>query len=447
MNYQKYIEHKPESAYTQKMRDEIRLLSVSKDQLAVPFGSIIYRIQQFPADLDLLENVFYRGNEKDVIDRFVKEIQSIVYEIEHLRLHYYSEIKAGLDNRYDINIGELKFGKWIKNLELKDSINELNDKKLLPLDDYKLLMKAIKGVSSNNYDVTYKILRDHRILRWTADEILAGKKHVLGKTFDLHEAVATANTLLKIDELTLLQGKFAEVTNVYYLARVDKNSKFHNINSPNLNTVATLKEEVEKLYYSDLYYSPFKVIKRMFALAQNRANNKDPKFIDLIHKLVPFISSTTSLAYQIRSELDVMKLIIERSSSIPLITINNQLDSMKFRLSNYLTISTQQLEKIYNLIDKAIDSPISIKADLIDQIQDVLKNHINFSTIRYMNKVGINPPPRFTLPDRVKYDRSIVRQPETKVINPVKLIEQGIGSGLITNNNVNQALAQLILSK
>jgi len=447
MNYQKYIEHKPQSTYTQKMRDEIRLLSVSGDQLAVPFGSIIYRIQQFPADLDLLEDVTYNDTERRAVDKFVKSIQHIVYEIEHMRLHYYSEIKAGLDNRYDIDIGELVIGRWLQNPKLKDAINKLNSKKLLKPDDYNLLMKAIKGTSANNYDVVYKILRDYRILRWTADEILAGEKHVFGKTFDLHEAVATVGTLLKIDELTLLQGKFAEVTNVYYLAYVDKNNVSHNINSPNLNSPETLKEEIEKLYYSDLYYSPFKVIKRMFALAQGPTNNKVPKFIDLIKKLVPFISSTTSLAYQVKSELDVIKLIIERSSSIPMTTINNQLDSMKFRLANYLAINMQELEELNALIDEAIDSPIRIKAELIDKIQSVLKGHINYTTINYMNKVGINPPPRFTLPDEAKYDRTMVREPNTIIINPVELIEHGVGSGMIHNNNPSRALAQFILSK
>lgn len=35
----KYIEHKPDSSYPKTIKDEIRLLSVSLDQPAVPFGS------------------------------------------------------------------------------------------------------------------------------------------------------------------------------------------------------------------------------------------------------------------------------------------------------------------------------------------------------------------------------------------------------------------------
>jgi len=422
MSYRKYIEHKPESSYTQKMRDEIQLLSVSSKNMAIPFGSIIYRIQQFPGDLDLLEQIVEHDSDKEkVLIGFVRGIQRIVANIVNKRLHYYSEIKAGLDNRYDLDIGSLKDGQWKQSRNLGEIINSYYKKGLFRDKDYRILNKTIKNKTANAYDVTHNIIREYRVLRWTSDEILKGEKQLLGKKISLVEAADTVNQLFKIDEVTIIQNKLTEVTNVYFLAYIDKKGNQHDIIGPSPSAQLQLRDEIEKLYYSDMFYSPFKVFKRMFALAQMPDNRGTPIFNDVIYSLKGFISSTTSLVYQLKSELEVIELLLEKVKSPPLVTINNSLDSIKFRLASYLELSENKLEDINNLIDQAIHANIKAKLSLIDDIKKILKININYATIVYMDSVRLNPPPDFMLPTEHKYDRSIVRKPNSNPVNPMKL--------------------------
>ncbi len=188
----------------------------------------------------------------------------------------------------------------------------------------------------------------------------------------------------------------------------------------------------------------------MYALAQTPANHDHPDFIDLLEKIIPFISSSTSLIYQIKSELEAILIVLEKSTSIPLTTVNSQIDGMKFRLSNYLEISNQDLIQINKLIDKIVLARTNRKIELIEDLINKIKHYINYNTISYMNEVGINPPPAFILPDTNKYGRTLVRTPDSAPINPLKLAIQDLnvnsGSG-ITDNDPSQALANLIMEK
>ena len=448
----KYIEHKPMSSYPKSIKDEIQLLSVSLDQPAVPFGSAIYRIQQFPGDVDLIENIKEDGTDDGVYNNFIKAMKNVVHRIQKKKMHYYSEIKAGLDLRYNINVGRLENGYYFRGDMLLQQLNDLYDNKLIEEKDFLTIVKVINGISANDYDIIYNIIRKYYVLRWTASEFLAGKKKLLGKTITLKEASYQVDTLFKIDEITLIQGKFAEVTNAYILSSTNmkKNNILHEvIGNSNFGLITGLQEEVEKLYYSDMFYNPFKVIKRMFAMSQSPLHNDHPEWVELLEKLIPFISSTTSLLYQIKSELDSILTIMEKIKTYPKATVNQQIDGMKFRLANFINIPQAELKSINLLVDLIVSlDDKNIKKISIEKLTSIIKKYINHETITYMNSVNINPPPRFTMPKYDKYDRSKVRFPDSDPIDPMTLVEKNVSTGSgYQQNDTQLALLNTIRNK
>jgi hypothetical protein len=255
---QKYVEHKLDSSYSLAMKHEIDMLSVSKLSLALPFGSAVYRIQQFPGDLDLFEEIEECCNEPEAVHKFIDAFKKVVKNVLDSKLHYYSEVKAGLDLRYDIDLGKLEDGRWSQNPDLLSIINGMYQ--LFSPNDYRIIRLAMKEYGANNYDVVSNVIREYRVLRWSAQEIMAGRKEVLGGTIILDRIIVTTKSLFKIDEITLIQGKFAEVTNVYFLTYDDGQGGKHEIIKQNLNFLEDLRNEIEKLYYSDMFYNPFKVL-------------------------------------------------------------------------------------------------------------------------------------------------------------------------------------------
>jgi hypothetical protein len=456
MSFEKYITHRSIDSFPQYVDDEIKLLSVSTKDPAIPFGSSIYRIQMYPGDIDLLENVYESGDKEKIVKKFLVDFKKIIRNIQKNKMHYYSEVKAGLDNMYDIDIGVLENGLYTSSLFLRDNIETYYEHKLITKEDYEIIMRALNYKTADAYDVIHHIIREYRILRWTVDEILKGKKQVLGEngkyvTLDLFDiAMQTGSkTLFKIDEIALFQNRFSEYTNVYFLYIKDKSNYIHSAIGKAEDVDEGLRREIEKLYFSDFYYNPFKAIKRMFALAQSPNHNTDPKFTGLIKKLYKFISSKTSMLYQMKSQLDAILVILEKSKSIHNVNINRQIDEMKFRISSYLQINNDDLDKINILIDRIVSNTGPKKINSIKYFKKVLVEQlINPSTIIFLEKNYINPPPNFLLPKFKKYSRSIVRTPESNPINPMEIFEKNINLSVSNSNDqvlVNQAVKDMII--
>ena len=412
----------------------MKLLLSHPEGLIIPFGSAAYRIQQYPGDIDLLEDYTGCCSIDNVTKQFAKDLQGIVNRITSSRTHYYSEVKAGVDSRYKFDIGKLSNGKYIVNDDLYLHLEELSKQDLIEEAD-KLIIAFVAENSKyeknsfNNYDIVNFLLRKYYILRWTAKEIKAGYKILeQNKKITLEEAVGM-DSLIKIDEITLINGRFVEITNAFFLQIILDNGNKEIINTPG-DIAITIPLDIEKLYFSDMYYSPFKAVKRMFAFCRYHEFVDIPVYRKILEKILPLISSGTSLIYQIKSELDAIIIILEKSSSIPKISIDKQIDSMKFRLSTVIEINQKTLIDINYQIDMINDTTAKEeKIELIENLQKLLKKIINYNTILYLQKVGLNPPPRDVLPPQAKYNWNIIRTPDSEPINPLKKISSDLGLG------------------
>lgn len=430
ININRFKETNPIESYPDSVLKEIKLLSFSRNKLASVFGSYIYRVQKYPGDIDLVEEYTECCNANDVINKFIKSLKKIVKNIQEKRIHYLSEVKVGLDYRYHVYLGEINNGIYNINKKLNEISNNLYNKGLLSEEENKIIqyiynLGKTNLLSSDQYDTINYIFRERRILRWTSNEILRGEKILPGNEIIYLKHALRFQTPVKIDLLTIINGKFVEITNFLQLAYL-KNGLLHfiNIDLSKTNYIPVeLPKEIEKLYFSNMHYSPFKMVKRMYSLG--RHNNDD----NLLHKIIPFISSNTSLLYQIKSEIDTIILILQRSNSYPDKLIKDSLNDNKIRISRVLELSKEELIYINKLINDINKTDIrSYKIYKLKYLKKIINHYINMETITYLNKVGLNPPPYKYLPPHHIYNynmtRSIHDDPENPFIKYKNLINK-----------------------
>lgn len=434
-SFQELTATKPIEAYTKEQIKNIKLLSTNKKELAVPFGSATYRIQKYPGDLDLHTIFTECCSLDDVVKTFEKKIKKIAKDIKKNRLHYFSEFKAGLDKRFDLDIGTIYNGLFNpKRSDILDYSNILFKKKLIAKDELKLIQKivSIPNPGGDEYDMLKYIFREHTVLRWTLDEVINGVKILPGNVkMKLYDALKMRSHV-KIDMITLVNNLIVEVTNFFILVEENEDGSYSVINidydyldkkQSEIHYDIQIKEEIEKLYYSDMYYSPFKMAKRMWAYSRAFG------FEDSVRKLLPLVTGNVSYLYQLKSEMDTILRLYELNKA-PNKTIDKQMDLMKQKLSNIIFIPKEELLIIYSLINKFLKTAnVKNKEDILTQIKKYFVALINLHTIHELNKIGYNPPPRKFLPYQLKY-ASIVRQPHDIVINPFKKIVSGSGIGV-----------------
>lgn len=426
-NIRRFTETKPISSYPKEILNEIKLLSFSRDKTATPFGSYIYRLQKYPGDLDLVEEFTECCSLNDVVTKFSKALQNVVKKINKKRSHYFSEVKVGLDERYDIDIGEMIDGNYFPNPYLSYISNNLKNKKLLSKEENDIIqyifskVKKMGSLGPNEYDTIKYIFRERKILRWSDEEILKGIKKLPGNISVTLKKALEDKTHIKIDMIVDLNGRLVEITNFFQLAYIDKKDEIHLVNidlEENHNIPVQLPIEIEKLYFSNMFYSPFKMVKRMYSLGRHNMDN------NLLNKIIPFVSSNTSLLYQIKSEIDTIILILEKMKSYPKKLIFDQLDEAKSRISTVLEIPQDGLIQINNIIDDINNTAGKYdKINKLKKLKKLLVAYINMQTINYLQKNGLNPPPYKYLPPQHTYDINYKRAPGENPINPLKIYE------------------------
>lgn len=390
----------------------MELVSLPKeDGILKPFGSFINRSAQYWGDIDLLQQYNECCTIEEVGQKTAEHFKKILGDINANDDMWFSELKAGLDDRYDIDIGYQKDGMWYiaDNLNLK--IYDLFNRNLISIPELQyidsILIKQHK--SAQDYDNVYYILRNRRILRWTDKEVFRGYKRKSEKTFYLKDSVIQ-QTPLKIDILTQdSNGKFMEITNFISLTL---NQEPINIDLKVDADPINLMPEIEKLYFSNKYFSPFKMTKRAFAFLKAifKGSNKDLAKLrglnteytgELLEKYYQVLNSTLGILYNVRSELDVMRLLMKQKNP-PVKRINERLAMLKTPLSNVLEINEEELKEQMKII-AAIIAERENKERRIEEFMDILNKIIDFHTIDYFQQLDINPPPKSILPYELKY--------------------------------------------
>jgi len=399
------VETKPLSSIPASVAREIKLISLSYQPKGVSFGSYNNRISNVFGDIDTIQLVDNFKSLEAVGPKTTKAIKQVVNRILTQPNHWFSEAKAGIDSRYYFDIGTLSNGHYTFSPELLPKTMELAVAGLLDEDEMYTLNEILTKGSGNaeDYDLVYNIFRNRYVLRWSSKEILRGYKTLPGKIkYKLEQAIFD-RTAVKIDMIVFLNGKYIEITNFILIAYENQPINI----DPSTTTPSNLPYDIEKLYYSDYYYSPFKAVKRSFAYlkwVRNQPDHPDRYSTDeYLIKYSNILKKTINILYTIRSEIDAMAIIQPQlKSKYHKLQLRKRINELKQPLSNVLELSDEMLE----IFNQYMDNPqmnLKILYNLFGEI-------INAWTIQYFKDEGINPPPKIVLPNIMSYDPNLVRQ-------------------------------------
>lgn len=420
---------RPAITYTQESLEFVKLLAVGSPKNAKIFGSYIYKNHHTTAsDLDIFET-YQKSTLDKTTHEFYKEFKVMLKRVLQRPLIYYSEVKCGIDERFNFDIGECHLGVYTPTKGLLTSID--NKKRLFDLADYKILMKVLSksNLTGDDYDVVTYTLRKYYILRWSLQEVMQGYK-ILNHTKFMFTYGLTQNSLVKIDVWSYLNSKIIEVTNTFFLSYGKKDVK----EIQDSNKIESLTKEIEKLYYSNMWYSPFKMIKRIYALArQIRDETADSyqaleKILEVSSKL---LDTRVSTLYQIKAELDTYEAMLSAyGKEVETEHSFMALDNIKTRLSHDLALTEKLLIKWCHDIDNILSSnSVGYKQKAISELSQEIKHVIEAETVEMLSDALMNPPPRLVLPDdqHFTYDPKIIRNSKVYVQNPLKKYDMLIG--------------------
>lgn len=388
----KMFELRNRDSYPKILNDEIKLISFNAED-SVLIGSASYKIQKYPADIDLYEQVKICCSKEEAIEYFYLGIKSIVNDIRLKQYHWMIEVKCGLDDRYDI----------IDNLSVV-SIDEIvnflsSSQNLISQKDYQKLNEIVAMMSvSNNRDdaiqMIHNILRNYKVIRWSSAQIELGEQVRYGKKFYLKDCIDT-HSPINIEVIAVINGKFTDLSNFYVLMFYDKitgtdvviNFPQEYLTDGKKFVTEGLKQGINKVLFS-IDLDIFKGIKRMFSLARLTEN------MNLFRKIQPIISSDLAQLSQLKSELATLHEILDFTDSLPWNVVYDQLESIKWRLGGNTYIENIELEIITRAIERILDNKRDIvyMKDTILLLKEYLLEIVNDEAKKYLEHVNLYKP-------------------------------------------------------
>lgn len=384
-------DNKPKESYPNNVNKAIKLVSVNKSYV---IGSYGYKIQQYPADIDLIEEIKLSGSLKEILMDLQKKIMKIVEKIIKSPNAYIGELKAGIDDAYFIEeIGYIENGKikgYNKDILLK-KVNNLQEIGFLDENEYMIIIEnAEETIDLINYFAINDVLRSHYILRWHEQDLINGYLDLIGNRRISFLQALSYKTMIKIDSWQFLNGRYTEVTNFFIVSYFDEKKKKHYLDVEDdfkdpKNKADSLLIDIIKLLYYQPSYNPFKAIKRMWSLA--RILDRE----DVLLALEPIITSEVSRASQIISELSTLIDILDTVKNPKLKNFSFQVNQLKPRIT-YLT-NEMDIDEIYlfKIIDAMIHNKIYLHQGLVE-IRSYLREKVNFYSINFLKIVASKLP-------------------------------------------------------
>lgn len=393
---------RPKDSYTSGEEKAISLLSFTGEEIdpPFPFGSASYVIQKYPGDLDLTQQLVCSGPPDKCVKKLSKELVRIVSDVIDKDCHWITDIKAGIDVRFDMDIGPLVMGRWTVNMSSMDKLLSMVSKrdKLAVLD----IMGSEIG-DSEMYDLITKILREYKICRWKPKQILNGSMKKNGIRISLVDALSMASQC-KIDMVSKLNGRYVETTNMFYIGSII-DGELYIINTSYDFTdqgevikkyTVSMREEIEKFFYSKVWRNPFKGAKRMWAFSRVLED------VPTNNILTPLISGGLSALYQIKSEIGTILLVLELADdgvydekSVQCVKkdLFGRLEAWKSAIAHTSELSDHEMRELFALIDRKE----------IELLEDTLSRMISEKTVQQMTKVGVYPISGRYLPSPRRY--------------------------------------------
>ncbi len=391
----KWLAEKPVSSYTIPTIEAVDMISSKFGKLS-PVGSFIYKIQRYPGDIDLMENIIKVKNGKDPIKEIENSIQEIIRKVKKETLgktnFFLGDVKAGIDIRFvpiDKAFGEIIGNKIIGYNYEKSFIALENLKKQKAIDDkeYDEMKDLLKRKPTlEEHHILHDLIHEKKILRWGMNELLRGYKKVkTNKKITLYDAIQQPE-IVKIDLWYWLTPRFVEITNFLRLFVRDK-KKLKRINVKEPSYVPDMKKQMQKYLFDKYHFNPFKALKRMLVLSFIAKDDKTSKL------LTRLMSTGNAILYQIVGDMKVLMEMTEKLDAPPYEKMGIEVDEMKERISRVYEFKIPDtIYKKVNTLYEAFSSGnkrriILILDDLIKHLSSIL----NFHTIAWLKKKKILP--------------------------------------------------------
>jgi len=392
------------------------------------YGSSVYKINLYAGDLDAME--YIQENNTNII---VSRLQDIIKDIlkdnaKGDNLYIIGDIKSGLDDRFDIDIG------YIKNMKLvgfnqKNIIKQIDKiKYLLDIKEYEIITSLVMYYDADNIEITdfernlikqsnpklynsvlsrwlaiFNFFYDKRVIRWKPVDILRGYVEWNNKKFYLKDTIK--NGMTKYDLIYQDTGKYMEVSNTMFF---NIGGKLNMSDDPK-NLIKDLQNMVFKKLYDIKDLNFLKAFKLSYSICKLTGNIK---YMNVINKLlIGDFGKLGKVISELKSCKDVLKLyklsnikdayIINITYDIIfdiIQNINTVLDStILFKIKN-LSLFNDITNIIIDIQDNKSIIDIDIIIDAINMAVNQLQYILNVEVVIYADKNGLYPMNKNFLP-------------------------------------------------
>lgn len=213
-------------------------------------------------------------------------------------------------------------------------------------------------------------------LRWDKNDMKRGYKIMDDGRKILFQECVLMKTTMKLDLIALIDGRFSEFSDNYYIKIGDKSNFFlHDIEEGHLLT--NLQKDFSSFFYSKRNY--FKALKRAFSywMLEGETKNKEK-----LTKLLDFFNSGVGLMYKLKSELETIKLVIENKFRKPkLEDLKRNIELILTYLNRFsLMVAVKHLEN--SLKSKSNEGLLKY----IEKTIQILYNAVNSATTVFLIK-------------------------------------------------------------
>ena len=406
------FEKKTKKSYSNISLSAIKRILYGRDPTnpnVIFYGSSIYKAtNKYANDIDCLEMV-QETNPIIIVKRLKEMIKLILIEnIETKKgrednQYIIGDIKCGVDNRIDIDIGYIKDFKLynfkpkliFKQLdklykinilsqleleELKSSVSFLNESLDLNKYDYHL----IKASSPKYKDFITKyywfkdFLYNKKVLRWSIKNILDGYLKCNNKLFKLEDTIMEGMT--KFDLIYVESGKYQEVSNTMFFKI---NNKL-NLSDDKTDLINDLRQTVmEKLYMVPIdILKAFKLCYSICKLTNDNINLK---------KISSLLLSDLGIVGKLKGEVSRCKDVLKyakQSKVIPDIEkIREIISGIIPTLSNIYEFEIKDIDIFEELNNVFFEFDKDTKEGIISESLDIAKSQLlhisNLQCVKY----------------------------------------------------------------